>query len=165
VCLLALAGRAALAADADPCNAFSWNIAHERALFASTAQPLVAGRATASTPLLTTDRLYELQLAPQSEVKMVLPPGRNPKLQDGFAGMVRLQLPHAGTYRISLDTAAWVDVIGDGQMINSADFQGHAGCRAPHKMVQYVLPAAHAMVLQISDAAGPALRLTITAMD
>jgi len=47
-------------------------------------------------------------------------------------------------------------------MIASADFQGRPGCLAPHKIVQYQLPAGRQLTLQFSAAASAQLRLTIT---
>lgn len=161
---LCLAGRCALAAD-DPCAGFSWQVTHERALFAGTAQPIAAGREPTSAALLAADRLYELQLAPQGQVAMLLPPGKKTQLTDAYGGLARLQLARPGSYRISVDQGAWIDVVGDGHMIESSDFQGRPGCSAPHKIVQYLLPGAHELVLQVSAAAAPHLRLTITPAD
>jgi hypothetical protein len=160
---LVLAGgaRGALAAQ-DPCAAFSWNIAHERALFATAPQSLAAGHDAASTPQLALDPLYELRLAPQGQVAMLLPPAGKKIIDDAHAGLARLQLQQAGSYRISVDQPAWIDVVADGSMIASADFQGRPECRAPHKIVQYRLPAGRQLTLQFSAAASAQLRLTIT---
>ncbi len=165
VLTLSLAAHGALAQQQDPCAAFSWNIAHERALFATAPQALNAGRDAASTPPLEPDRLYDLQLAPQGQVAWVLPPGKKSIPEQGFAGMARLRLPQPGTYRISVDQSLWIDIVADGQMIESVDFQGRAGCIAPHKIVQYTLPAGRELVLQLSAAGGPRARLTITRAD
>lgn len=161
---LALAGEGALAAD-DSCATFTWDVGQVRALFASAAQSIRAGHDSASAPLLAADQLYQLQLAPQGQVVMLLPPGKTAKFADTYAGLARLQLARAGSYRVSIDQGAWIDVVDDGRMIDSSDFQGRPGCSAPHKIVQYLLPAAHELVLQVSGSAAPHLHLTITAVD
>jgi hypothetical protein len=161
---LCLAARCALAVD-DPCAGFSWDVVHERALFAGTAQSIAAGREPTSAPPLAADRLYELQLAPQEQVEMLLPPGKKTQVSDAYAGLARLQLARPGSYRISVDHGAWIDVVSAGHMIDSSDFQGRSGCNAPHKIVQYLLPAVHELVLQVSAAAAARLRLTITPVD
>jgi hypothetical protein len=138
---LGLAARCALA-DEDPCARFSWNIAHERALFATAPVSLAAGRDASSTP-----------------------PGKKTSIEGAHAGLARLRLQQPGVYRVSVDRAAWIDVVADGSMIESADFQGRPGCLAPHKIVQYSLPAGRKLVLQLSAAAGLRLRLAITHVD
>jgi hypothetical protein len=42
------------------CAAFSWNVEHERTLFAQQAQVLAAGQTATATPALAIDRLYQL---------------------------------------------------------------------------------------------------------
>jgi hypothetical protein len=167
----ALAAQNAIADQDDPCAGFSWNVARERALFAAGPQSIAAGRELKSSPLLTPDRLYELQLGEQGEVTMPVAPGRKSVGDAGYegharyAGLARLQLPRAGSYRISLDQAAWIDVLADGRMLDSSGFQGRPGCLAPHKIVQFTLPAGPALVLQFSAASAPHLRVTITQAD
>ena len=158
---LGLAAGSAIAQE-DPCAKFSWNIGHERALFATAPESLVAGRDAKSTPLLAPDRLYELQLASQDQVALLLPPGRKTITDGGFAGMARLRVQQPGTYRISVDQPSWIDVVADGKMIDSTDFQGRPGCLAPHKIVQYSWPAGQELVLQLSSAASPRVRVAIT---
>jgi hypothetical protein len=57
----------------------------------------------------------------------------------------------------------WIDIVADGKMIDSADFQGRAGCQAPHKIIQYSLAAGRELLLQLSGAPSATVRLTITA--
>jgi hypothetical protein len=167
---LAVAARSAIA-DQDPCAGFSWNVARERALFATAPQSLAAGRELKSTALLAPDRLYELQLGGQDQVTMQLAPGKKSVGDAGYdglaryAGLARVQLQQPGVYRISMDQPAWIDVVADGKMIDSSGFQGRPGCVAPHKIVQFALPAGPELVLQFSAAAAARLRVTITHVD
>lgn len=155
--------------DEDPCAGFSWNVAQERALFASAPQSVTAAvtaaRDAPSAALLAPGRLYQLQLAPQRQVRMRLPPGKKTQSEGGYAGLARLQLTQAGAYRVSLDQGAWIDIVADGQMIGSSDFQGRPGCTAPHKIVLFLLPAGHELLLQVSAASGPMLRVAITPVE
>jgi hypothetical protein len=164
--VLALAVAATWArADEDPCTGFSWNIAHERALFATAPQSIAAGREPTPAPPLAPDRLYQLQLTPQGQVVMLLPSGKKTPVDGAFAGLARLQLQQPGTYRVSMDQPAWVDVVADGHLIGPSDYQARPGCFAPHKIVQYLLPAARELLLQFSAAAGRELRVTITQVE
>jgi hypothetical protein len=160
--LSALAVFAPRARADDPCAAFTWNVAHERALFAGAAQSVLSGQGVAAAPLLAPDRLYELSLKPQQQVEMALAPGKKSSPPaDSHAGLVKLQVPAAGLYRIALSEAAWVDIVSAGQLIPSSDFTGQPGCSAPHKVVQFNLPAGE-LLLQLSAAASERVRLSLT---
>jgi hypothetical protein len=152
-------------ADEDPCAGFSGNVTPERALFAGAAQPAAAARDVASAQPLVPGRLYQLQLAPQGQVSMRLAPGKKTQLDGAYAGLARLQLQQAGSYRVSMDQGAWIDVVADGQMINSSNFQSRPGCTAPHKIVQFLLPAGHELLLQFSAATAPVLRVAVTPVE
>jgi hypothetical protein len=160
---MGVAGQSALAQE-DPCGKFSWNIDRERALFAGAPEVVAAGRDATATPLLAPERLYQLELGPAARVTLVLPPGKKASSADAYAGMARLLLAQPGAYRVSVDQPLWIDVVANGKMIDSADFQGRPGCPAPHKIVQYSLPAGVELVLQLSGAVSPRARLTITAV-
>jgi hypothetical protein len=149
-------------ADEDPCAGFSWNVTNERALFTTAPQSLAAGRALASAPPLAPERLYQLQLAPQDQVVMLAPSGKKTPPQGAFAGLARLPALAPGSYRVSMDQGTWVDLVADRLLLGPSDFQGRPGCLAPHKIVQYLLPAARELLLQFSAAAGSELRVTIT---
>jgi len=153
---------AAAAGDvADPCAGFTWSVTHERALFSAKGEPLTAGTDEAHSPALVPDRLYELRLSPVSQVSFAVAPGRHPAAANAYGGLATLTLTQAGVYRISLDQPLWVDVLADGAAIRSRDFQGSHGCNAPHKIVEFVLPAAH-LTLQFSGDAASTVRVAVS---
>jgi hypothetical protein len=160
--LMVLSGGTVAAAADDPCTASKWNLTREHALFSEAAQSAAAGRDAASAPDMKAGRLYELSLSPQDGVKFVVPPGKKAPPDGAFAGLIRLQVPAAGTYRISLDQGFWIDVIDHQQIIEATDFAGLHGCAAPRKIVLYKLPAGKDLVLQLSGAAKDRVRVTLT---
>jgi hypothetical protein len=159
VALLAVANARAQ----DPCAAFTWDVSRERALFASTATTVRAAATSASAPALEADTLYALQLSPQSDVTFALPPGsRKTPTGPVYAGFIRFRAGPAGTYRISADQPVYIDVIAAGSTIPSKDFQGRPGCSAPHKVVEFDLPADTELTLQASGAPSAVARLAVT---
>jgi len=152
-------------AQEDPCAKFTWDVAQERALFATAPQVLAAGHDVASAPQLAPGRLYQLQLTFDAQVTLALPPSRKPKnaADTSYGGLAHLSLKLPGNYRVSADQPVWIDIVADGKMIDSADFQGRAGCQAPHKIIQYSLAAGRELLLQLSGAPSAGVRLTITA--
>ncbi len=150
----------AMAAD-DPCGTFKWNVTEERAVFSHKAQSARAGQ-DKSAPAVKTKTLYELSLAPQDSVKFVVSPGKKGLADGAFAGIVHFRVPTTGAYRVSLDQPFWVDVVSHQQLVESTDFTGAHGCNAPHKIVQYNLPAGEDLVLQLSGATKDRVRVAIT---
>ena len=73
--LILVAGPRLVLAD-DACTGFKWDVSQERALFGSSALAQPAGKDVASATNLVPNRLYQLQLAPQSQVTFLVPPGK-----------------------------------------------------------------------------------------
>jgi hypothetical protein len=148
---------------ADPCDGFTWNVAHERAVFATTPAAVTAGTTAAgAAPSLDLDKLYDIALTPQDKVGFVLPPAKKALADGAFAGIVKLHIPSAGKYRVSMSEGFWIDVIADGKFAPTDDFTGAHECRAPRKIVQYPLPAGD-LVLQFSNTNSATVRVTVTA--
>ena len=145
----------------DPCAGFTANVAHERALFASAARALNAGRNASTAPTIETDRLYDLALAPNEQVQLPAPNKRAHGAGTGSAGLVRLQVTEAGSYRISVGSQMWVDLASSSMLIGSSDFAGQHGCDAPHKIVRYDLQPG-SFVLQLSGGSGDHVRVAVT---
>lgn len=147
-----------LAAAADPCADFKWDVSHEVALFAGAATALPADKAAAP---LRPDRLYELQLLPDSKITFVHEPGKKSALGD-FAGLAALKLDSAGNYIVSADQPVWIDVVGNGQLVPTLSYQGSRECHAPHKIVEFGLTGGTNFVLQLSGSGTAAVRITVT---
>ena len=147
----------------DPCAAFTWDVTHERTLFRQEAQNLPAGNAAAAAPDLATDRLYQLQLRAQTEVAFATQPDKKPPDEGKtYAGLASLTVATAGVYRSALDQAFWVDVIADDSLVQARDFQGRPGCNAPHKIVEFLLPAGKPITLQFSGGRVSTVRVSVT---
>jgi len=159
-CLALLATQRAAWAD-EGCLDFKWDVTHERTLFSGTPSALTAGKDSKSAPLVEANRLYRLKLSPQDEVTFAASPGRRPS-PDTFAGIARLQIPAAGSYRFSIDLPIWIDVVAQGMLVAAEDFQGQHACGAPHKIVVFELSAGQPLILQLSNAPGEDVLLTVT---
>lgn len=146
----------------DPCAAFTWDVRHERTLFSQPARPLAAGQTLAASPSLATDRLYQLKLIAQKEVTLATPPGGKRRVEAAYAGLARLTVHAPGIYRIALDQPVWVDVIASGAIVPAKDHQGRAGCNAPHKIVEFALPAGTPVTLQFSGGDVETVKVTVS---
>ncbi len=162
VCGAAALGSAAPVLADDPCAGFKWDVTREHALFSGAGIGLTGGLQGISAPALTADQLYTLQLAAQTSVVFVQAPGEKKPVDGAFAALVSLQVERSGRYRVSMDSAAWIDVVADGKLMPPADYQGQHSCDAPHKIVEFDLAGPKRYVVQISASARPALRLTVT---
>ena len=152
---------AAPALAQDPCASFKWDVQHERALFASTPRDMSAGRDLASAPVVTPDHLYELTLISQDQIDYAIAPDKSSK-PGASGGLARIAIAAAGTYRFSVDQSLWIDVAANGALLVSKEFQGSAGCTAPHKIVEFDLPAGAQLTLQLSGGIGTKALLTLT---
>ena len=152
-----------VAAEPDPCTRFTWDVSSELAVMKQTPQPLTAALKPGDLPQLELGKLYDVQLATQSSVAFVVKPAK-PTLDDGAqAGLARFHIAKAGRYRVSITSGHWIDVLDGLQMIKSRDFQGQRGCERPRKIVEYELPAAGEMTLQLSGSSAAKVILAITA--
>jgi hypothetical protein len=147
---------------ADPCDGFSWNVAHERAIFATPPSAVTAATGAGPSPTLDLDKLYDITLTPQDKVSFVLAPAKKALADGAFAGMVKVHIPSPGKYRVSMSEGFWIDMIADGKFAPTDDFTGAHECRAPRKIVQYPLPAGD-LVLQFSNTNSASVRVAVTA--
>lgn len=161
--LASLMTQAALAADADPCTRFTWDVTHELAVMKQTPQQIVAAaKSSSETPTLQLDKLYEVKLVDQSTVTFAVTPGK-PTLPDGTrGGLLRFSSEVAGRYRVSMTSGHWIDVVDGQTLIKSRDFQGARGCERPRKIVEFDLPAGRPLMLQLSGASDSPVTLAIT---
>jgi hypothetical protein len=161
ICLLLTAASAPAFAD-DACAGFTWDVGKERALFGTAAHSLAGGKNVQSAPSLSVDHLYELILQSQDGIQFAAAPGKKMLTDGAFAGLAKLQISMPGNYRIALDVPFWIDIVQAGKLLPSLDFQGRPGCNAPHKIVEFKLPATHDLIIQFSGATGERVRVSVT---
>lgn len=147
---------------ADPCDGSTWNVAHERAVFATPPATITAANAAGPSPTLALDKLYDVALTPQDKVSFVLAPAKKALADGAYAGMVTLHIPATGKYRVSMSDGFWIDVIADGKFLPTDDFTGMRACRSPRKIVQFMLPAGD-LTLQFANTNSPSVQVTVTA--
>jgi hypothetical protein len=152
------------ASDADPCAGYKWDVSKERSLFASTAQPLLAGANAATPATLEPNRLYALQLKRAGDVTFPAAPGKGSPNEGTYAGVLMLEAP-PGKYRISIDQAVWVDILSGGKLLVPADYEGVHGCSAPRKIVVFVLERHDRWIVQLSASDQAMVRLSVTRAD
>ena len=161
VSLMVLCGAAAAADSPDPCTQFSWNVTHELAVFGQTPKAVTAGKDGASAPVITPDQLYELTLTPQAQVSFAHPPSKRALNDGAYAGLARVHITTAGTYRVAIDGPFWIDVLSGGSVLDSGDFTGNHGCKTLSKLVEFQMPAGD-VVLQLSGASKGTVHVAVT---
>lgn len=88
-----------------------------------------------------------LTLHPMAEVHYALPP-QKPAAPGTFGGMVALHVTTAGTYRVALSSAAWVDLVSAGAALPTTAHGHGPDCSGIRKIIDFALqPGDH--VVQI----------------
>jgi len=126
----------------------------------SQAAPLVAGKDATTPSVLTLGAASQVALAATPDVHFALRPEK-PGGSVSYGGILAIDVPSAGTYRIALGSAAWLDVIGkDGAQRSTA--HGHGpDCTGIRKIVDFTLTPGR-YIVQISANGAPSL--TVLAM-
>jgi hypothetical protein len=145
VATLVAAPGLARAQEASGCDGFKWPLERERAALVKTDK--------ASLPnggALPYDAAMILELQPFSSAGLPKAPERAPKSPSAFAGHFTLAAPaKAGTYRITIASEGWVDVLDGGAYLHPIAFTGAKDCEGARKSVKFDLPA-RPLALQFS---------------
>jgi hypothetical protein len=155
-----IAAAPSLAQEPVGCDHFKFNVDKDRALLNSGDIDHAGNGDTAPLP---SARAVELALALFETAKLPVPPERAPKPDSPFAGYVRLPgPPQAGSYKITISDAAWIDVIQDGRLQKSSAFSGVTGCAGIRKSVIFALNS-DPFTVEISGVKAPSIKLAVTA--
>jgi hypothetical protein len=141
------------------CDKFKWPLDKERATLTGTDLPKVVSgdRVTWQIPWATT-----LALVPFADAKLPTPPDRAPKSPTSFAGFVQVAAPaRAGTYKITLSSEGWIDVVQDGHAVKSTAFSGATGCEGIRKSVKFDL-AAQPLTIELSGVPADTIGIVLT---
>jgi hypothetical protein len=148
--------------QAQGCGAASPDVALELAVMRSPAVPVTAVSGKDSPPpALALDKHYTINLIEQGEVAFRAKPGRAARNDSPRGGLLSFEVPAAGRYRISITSQHWIDVLDGKSVLASAAHHGPA-CELLHKIVEFDLPMARSLTLQLSGRDDAIIGLAIT---
>lgn len=126
VAIILLAASAGSAFAAEP--ACTTTVAPPAELAAWTSPgAMKAGNMSANAPLLAIGKAADMALLPTSAVHYAVRPEK-PGGSANYGGLFGVDVKQAGTYRIALSTAAWIDVAGADRALQSAAHGHGAEC-------------------------------------
>ncbi len=129
------------------------------------------GRASTQARAVPQRTLLTLALVPE---KSVVLPATSADLElertktsgATFGGVVRLQVPRPGVYRVSVGRDAWLDLAtAAGKLLDPAPDEGLFDCDGPRKVLLYTLPAPGTYWLQIALSPRRETLLTVIPID
>jgi hypothetical protein len=128
----------------------------------SQAAPMPAGRDANAPAALTLGAASQVALAPTPDVHYALRPEK-PGGSVSYGGLLALDVASAGTYRIALGSAAWLDVIGKNGPLRSTAHGHGPDCTSIRKMVDFALTPGR-YIVQISANGAPSLTVLALAV-
>jgi hypothetical protein len=151
---------AAFAEEPAGCDTFKWPLDKERAMLTSPNMVTVASGMSVALPLPVA---LTVTLVPFADAKLPTPPERAPRVADSFAGFIAVPAPaQDGSYKITLSSDAWIDVVQAGHLLKSGPHSGATGCQGVRKSVKFDL-AAEPFVVQFSNVKTNSIGVAITA--
>lgn len=157
IAAMSLAGTPAMAQKAEPsCPADAAPLSAELSGWTQrTGLAAAADPAAADTAMLAVGAAVDLALLPTPNVRYALRP-ENPGGSVSHGGLVGFAVDRAGTYRVAIGSAAWIDVVRDGVSAVSVAHGRGPACSGIRKMVDFALEPGR-YVLQIAGNGGASL--------
>lgn len=131
-----------------------------RALSAWGEGAAVAAGASANAAMeIDIGETFAVDLHPNAHFDLSVAPKRA-AAPDSHGGFLDFEVATAGTYRIALSDAAWIEVIAAGKPVTSAAHGHGPACSGMRKIVDFALnPGRH--LLQVSGAPGASIRALV----
>jgi hypothetical protein len=119
---------------------------------------ITAAAKPADQPQIEVGAAYQVQLAPAAEA--VYDPAPKEVVPGSFGGLLMLTVKDAGDYSIALDSRTWVDVIRDGQVVESTGHGHGPACTSLRKKVVFALtPGIY--TIQLANAPQASVRIEV----
>jgi hypothetical protein len=146
----------------DGCSSSTVDVSRELALMRAPAVPVTAVPGQGSKmPVLVLDKHYAISLIAQKDVAFRVKPANPARKKSPRGGILLLEVPSAGRYRISITSRHWIDVLDGNSRLASAAHHGPE-CELLHKVVEFDLPAGRPLTLQLSGRDDAIVGLAIT---
>lgn len=155
---LLLVAQACVAAPGE-CDSYTWDVRNERALFMTAPTPVVSSQEMTSAPRIQLGQLYQVQLSPKKQIGRL--PNDPPKPAT-YGGILSIQIPATGNYRLVMDNNAWVGMTSGITAEVSSAYQAALDCKAPSKLVEFRLEQGKVYSVLISVVPDQTMRFAIT---
>jgi hypothetical protein len=128
----------------------------------ASAQPLKAATSAEMSDKapLVPGKAVDLVLAPTPDVKYVARP-EHPGGSVSSGGLAAITIAKGGTYRVAIDSGAWLDVIANGKSLESVGHGHGPACTGIRKMVDFKFEPGRYLI-QIAGNGTPRIRLLVT---
>jgi hypothetical protein len=140
VCTVVLtAAPMAFAAETGGCESFAWPVKTELQWMKAPDSEAVASGAKLPSP---PEKALALSLQPMSAVSFpVAPTGRLKPEGDVYGGIITFDSPSSapGSYQVTVQTGAWVDVVQDGKALKPTAHSGKSDCDGVRKTIRFKL--------------------------
>lgn len=140
----------------------SFDLAKELKLFQTESMKIRASDALESAATIQAGKLYQASLQPQSAIKFAARVGKVTIDDGSYAGLFRIAPAPAKTLRVTVSTAAWIDVVEGTRALESAKHTGVPDCPSLRKSVEFEVQPNAALVLQISGSTEQSVKVGIT---
>lgn len=163
--IFAAAGFKVLSAATPPaaaCSGFRFDLSRELRLFAGTPKKIESAANAQRVAEVQEGELYEVKLLPQANLRLPVPAGKITVAEGSFAGIIRVPSPRARTVRVTLNEAAWIDLVQDNRAIESARHTGAHDCPSVRKSVEFNVTPNEPLLIQLSGSTAPAVLLTVS---
>lgn len=158
--LLACSARVAAQHPEPACATVSnANLPADLAAWAKPAEALEAG-ADRAAPVLPLGKPMDLALKPSADVRFVAMPEQKRAPENAHAGLVKLNIPAGGIWRVAASGPVWIDMLSASGPVASSNHGRMAPCTSLRKVVEFPLTAGE-YLLQLSGNPGPELRLMV----
>lgn len=118
------------------------------------------GEMAALSPVL---QRLDVTLHPTEHVSLMATPKSEKKAEGPtFAGLLAFSVPRDGEYRVSVDSALWIDVLDGDKVLERTKLNRRMQCGRVHKSLGFALKAGVNYWLQLSSSKVPEVRVVLT---
>jgi hypothetical protein len=135
------------------CDAGRWPLSAVQTHFGGTLPALANGE-----PLPALGAPALVNLSAQGEVTFQHAPGRQSKANPAYAAVLKLGVEPAAIYQITVSNGAWVDVVGNGELVRPSGYFRSKDCPGVDKSIRFKTNGG-ALAIQISGSFAKTIKL------
>lgn len=147
------------------CTSFKFDLTRELQVFQTMARDIASTATLKGAPKIQLGALHRVKLAPQSTARFAAPVGKATIDEGSYAGLMKIASNSARAIRVTLNEAAWIDLVDGARAIQSSRHTGAQDCKLLRKSVEFNARPNAELVLQISGSTTPEILLAATEVE